>query len=74
MITFLFLYIFLSGTEYETPLFSNLLTFSKGGFLGSNDPTPPAINIFGVINSFPREVVTNHVSSLLVIVSIRSFK
>ena len=32
----------------KVPLFSNLLIPSIGGFLGSKDPTPPAINIFGV--------------------------
>ena len=33
---------------------------SIGGFRGSNDPTPPAMNIFGVKISRPDDVVASH--------------
>jgi hypothetical protein len=49
----------LFGIEYATPLSSNLSIFSIGGFLGSKDPTPPAIKMFGVKNICPDEVLAS---------------
>ena len=42
----------LSLTEYKIELFSNFSHSFGENFLGSKDPTPPAIIIFGVKNSF----------------------
>ena len=56
--TDLSLKIVLSLIEYRTVFPSNLSALFVGNFLGSNDPTPPAITIFGVKNSFPFNVLT----------------
>ena len=58
--TFLSLKMFLSLIEYKTAFSSNFSQFFVGNFLGSKEPTPPAITIFGVINSFPFSVFTIH--------------
>ena len=58
--TFLSLKILLSFIEYKTVFSSNFSQFFVGNFLGSKEPTPPAITIFGVKNSFPFNVFTTH--------------
>ena len=52
----------LSFIEYKTDFPSNFSQFLVGNFLGSKDPTPPAIIILVVKNSLPLEVFTNHLS------------
>jgi len=54
--------IFLSFIEYKIDLFSNFSCPSTENFLGSNDPTPPAIMTFGVVNEVPLFVLTIHLS------------
>ena len=62
------------GIEYATPLSSNLSTFSIGGFLGSKDPTPPAIKMLGVKNVCPNEVLASQLSPTFFNVSILWFR
>ena len=45
-----------------------------GNFLGSKEPTPPAIIIFGALNFFPLLVLINQVFLSFLISSTRSFK
>ena len=54
--------IFLSLIEYKIVLFSNCSHSFGENFLGSKDPTPPAIITFGVSNSVPLLVFTFHFS------------
>ena len=54
--------IFLSLIEYKIVLFSNCSHSLGENFLGSKDPTPPAIITFGVSNSVPLLVFTFHFS------------
>ena len=56
------------------PLFSNFSAFLIKNFLGSNDPTPPAIIIFGVIKVFSLFVTTFQTSFSLEISWTLSFK
>ena len=49
---FLFLKSFLFLTEYKTVLFSNFSIPLIENFRGSNEPTPPAIIIFGDKKNF----------------------
>ena len=60
--TDLSLKIVLSFIEYNTEVPSNFSALLVGNFLGSKEPTPPAIIIFGVSNSFPFNVLTIHLS------------
>ena len=52
----------LSFTEYNISFPSNFSISFTENLLGSKDPTPPAIIIFGALNSFPLLVLTNHLS------------
>ena len=58
--TDLSLKIVLSFIEYKTDFPSYFSALLVGNFLGSKEPTPPAITILGVSNSFPFNVLTNH--------------
>ena len=56
------------------PLFSYLDTFSIGGLRGSNEPTPPAINILGVSKTLLPVVLSFHKSPVFIISSILSLR
>ena len=57
---FLSLYCSTDLTAYETPLFKYLSGFSiLGGFLGSKEPPPAAINIFLDLNLLFSVVITS---------------
>ena len=57
--TVLSLKILLSLTEYKISFSSNFSHSFTKNFLGSKEPTPPAIIIFGALNSFPFLVLIN---------------
>ena len=54
--------IFLSLIEYKIDWFSNFSHSFGANFLGSKDPTPPAIITLGVEKVFPAFVFTNQIS------------
>jgi len=55
-------------------MFSNFSHSFGANFLGSNEPTPPAIIILGVINSVPLFVLTSHSSFVYLTSSTLSYK